>query len=227
MKKQEKENKTLWPREKLISHGAENLQDYELLALLLRTGYRANGVTVSVLDWSRKLLKTHPLSELLHLNRNEMLVLEGMTPSKASVLLAVGEINRRTQPITSKPIINSIEAVVNEMSDLKYQTKEHFAVLYLDARYQLLYKEVISIGILNASLVHPREVFAPAIEYRAGFVILVHNHPSGNADPSDADLEITVQLIKAGELLGIEVMDHVIVAHEQVSSLKKQTDIFN
>jgi DNA repair protein RadC len=103
--------------------------------------------------------------------------------------------------------------------------KEHFVALYLNARNELVYKETVSIGILNASLIHPREVFKPAIDKLAVSVIIAHNHPSGDTKPSEDDIEITKRLKQAGEILGVEVLDHIIITEGSFFSLKKEGEM--
>ena len=120
------------------------------------------------------------------------------------------------------PLINSPADVVMQVLDMRASKKEHFIALLLNARNRLLHKETISIGTLTASLVHPREVFEPAIRYSAAAVIIVHNHPSGDTEPSDYDISITQRLLKSGELLGIEVLDHIIVTSTDFMSFKSE-----
>ena len=118
------------------------------------------------------------------------------------------------------PTINSDKDAVAQLQELRTAKKEHFVVLYLNARNQLIHKETISIGTLNASLVHPREVFKPAIDCLAASIIVAHNHPSGETEPSEADVMLTGRLVDAGRILGIEVADHLIITNKDFLSIK-------
>ena len=116
---------------------------------------------------------------------------------------------------------------VAQLSDMRDLKKEHFVVLYLNAKNQLVYKETISMGTLNANLVHPREVFEPALKYSAAQIIVAHNHPSGDPKPSEDDLEVTKRLTEAGKMMGIEVMDHVIVSKNSYFQLPKKKKYYD
>lgn len=111
--------------------------------------------------------------------------------------------------------------VWNELSEIRGSKKEHFIVFYLDIQNQMIKKEIISIGILNTSLVHPRELFEPAIKHLAAQILISHNHPSGDCTPSDDDIKLTKRLIEAGKILGIEIIDHVIVSSTKCFSFKE------
>ncbi|MEA3421459.1 MAG: DNA repair protein RadC, partial [Acidobacteriota bacterium] len=117
--------------------------------------------------------------------------------------------------------ITGPQDIVSLVEDLRKKKQEHFVTLTLDGAHNLIKKRTVFIGTLNQSLVHPREVFADAISDRAAAVILIHNHPSGNVEPSDLDISLTKRLIKAGELLGIEVLDHIIIGKDKYSSFKE------
>lgn len=118
-------------------------------------------------------------------------------------------------------LISSPQDVVTQVSEIRDLKKEHFVALYLNARNKLIYKEIVSIGTLTASLVHPREVFEPATTHFAAGIIIVHNHPSGDSEPSDYDISITKRLVEAGNLLGIDIIDHIIVTSSDFLSLKE------
>ncbi|MBU4057038.1 DNA repair protein RadC, partial [Patescibacteria group bacterium] len=141
---------------------------------------------------------------------------------KACLLLAAFELTKRALDVEDNnlPMINSAKDAVAQLQELRTAKKEHFVVLYLNARNQLIQKETISIGTLNASLVHPREVFKPAIDCLASSVILAHNHPSGDSEPSEDDLDLTKRMVEAGKILGIEVIDHVIISNSNSFSFK-------
>jgi len=205
------------PQEKLVSRGPNGVDEAELLAILLKTGYRGH----DVLDMSRRILRTHSLAELLALPLEKLAEIKGLGRSRAALLKAVASIAERVHSVPNLPSLSSPEEIVQVTHHLAGLQQEHFVALFLNARYQLLMIQAITIGTLNASLVHAREVFAPAIAQRAAFVILVHNHPSGNPEPSADDVEVTEQMVEIGQLLDIPVLDHVIVAKDGWRSLKQ------
>lgn len=208
------------PREKLIERGVENLKDFELLAILLRTGRKGK----TVLEVSREILKKYPIKKLLKLNYREISKIKGIGSAKACEILASFELTKRALEIEDGilPKINSAKEAVAQLQELRKMKKEHFVALYLNARNELVYKETVSIGILNASLIHPREVFKPAIDKLAVSVIIAHNHPSGDTKPSEDDIEITKRLKKAGEILGVEVLDHIIITENSCFSFESE-----
>jgi len=205
------------PREKMIERGPLGLRDKELLAILLRTGREGK----NVIEVSADILRRFPRSKLLTLEYEDLVKIKGIDSGKACTLLAAFELTKRALEVEDNnlPFINSAKDAVAQLQELRRAKKEHFVVLYLNARNQLIHKETISIGTLNASLVHPREVFKPAIEHLAASVILAHNHPSGGVEPSEADLELTKRLKEAGKVLGIEVTDHVIIIDSKFTSV--------
>lgn len=205
------------PREKMIEMGATNLRDKELLAILLRTGREGK----SAIEIANKILQKFPMKKLLSLDLKTLAGIKGIGPDKACTLLSAFELTKRALAVEDNnlPTINSAKDAVAHLQELRTAKKEHFVVLYLNARNQLIHKETISIGTLNANLVHPREVFKPAIDHLAASIIVAHNHPSGEVDPSPADLELTKRLQEAGKLIGIEVVDHIIIAGNKNYSL--------
>lgn len=208
------------PREKLIEKGVENLRDSELMAVLLRTGMKGK----NVVTLSREILRKYPKKKLLSLDFDTLSEIKGIGPAKACILLAGFELAKRSLEVfdDNLPFVQNIKDVVAQVQNIKDAKREHFVVLYLNARNQLIHKETISIGTLTASLVHPREVFYPAVEKFAVSIIVVHNHPSGNIEPSKEDLNLTRRLIDAGELLGIVVLDHIVVTHNKNQSILKK-----
>lgn len=208
------------PREKLKRFGSSQLKDVELLALLLRTGTADK----SVIDISKHILHRRKLEDLSSFNIEELRKLNGLGESKASSLVAAFEIGKRVYGQLPQEIItiNSPSDVSKQLLDIASATKEYFVVFLLNARNQLTRKETVSIGTLSASLVHPREVFEPAIRYNSAAVIIAHNHPSGDPAPSDADIKITAQLVEAGNIMGIEILDHVIVTRDNHLSMKAE-----
>jgi len=133
---------------------------------------------------------------------------------------AVGSFN------DSLPILSSVKETVAQLADLRGKQKEYFVVLYLNARKQLIHKEIVSIGALTETVVHPREVFEPAIRLFASSVILAHNHPSKNMEVSEADIKLTEKLIQSGTILDIEVLDHIIVTDNGYISFKEKGLLF-
>ena len=147
---------------------------------------------------------------------------DALPPGQAARLAAAFELSRRFSPEPGMPpLVNTPREVWGVTADLRGETREHFVGLYLNARNRLLARTTVSIGSLNAALVHPREVFAPALEVRAASLIVVHNHPSGETDPSDDDVCITRRLADAGEILGVRLVDHVIVGWRGYTSLRE------
>jgi len=201
------------PREKLIEKGPENLRNHELLAILLGTGIEGK----NVLEVAEGILKKYPMKKFLGLNYKELAKIKGLGPGKACSLLAAFELTKRALEVEDNnlPTINSAKDAVAQLQELRTAKKEHFVVLYLNARNQLVHKETISIGTLNANLVHPREVFKPAIEHLAASVILAHNHPSGEVEASDEDFELTRKIKKAGSIIGIEVIKHIVISNNK------------
>lgn len=208
------------PREKLIEKGSTSLKDYELMAILIRTGVAGK----DVLQVSKEILKKFPTKKLLALDFAEISKIKGIGPAKACQLLASFELTKRALEVEDNnlPIIACAKDAVAQLQELRTAKKEHFVALYLNARNQLLSKETISIGTLNASLIHPREVFKSAIDHLAASILIAHNHPSGDCQPSEDDLEVTKRLKEAGKILGIEVVDHVIVTKNGFMSLKER-----
>lgn len=208
------------PRERLQRLGPAALKNDELLAILLGTGTAGK----SVMQLSRDLLRGYSDKSMADASYPELRSRKGIGPAKACVILAAFELTRRltgNDPAPAVSIQSPRDALVH-LYDIRARKKEHFVVLYLNARNQLLHKDCVSVGTLNSSLVHPREVFAPAIEHSAAGVILAHNHPSGDCQPSREDLELTKRIASAGELLGIEVLDHLVVSASGHCSLKEK-----
>ncbi len=210
------------PREKLLGKGPSALTEAELLALVLRTGTGHS----TALDLAREVLSSgRSLRVLGARTPGELMRIRGIGPAKAVELIAAFEIGRRVQaePDEEWPIIHSPEDVARYMVPLlRDRTNEVFFVLLLDSKNALRSKVEITSGTLNASLVHPREVYKVAIDQRAASIIVVHNHPSGNPDPSREDTEVTRQLAEAGRIVGIPLHDHIIVAGDRFTSLAEK-----
>jgi len=208
------------PREKLIAKGAENLKDSELLAILLRTGKTGK----NVIEIASQILSKYSKKRLLQMTYTDLSKISGIDSAKATTLLAAFELSKRALEVndTNLPVINTAKDAVAQLSDMRDLKKEHFVVLYLNAKNQLVHKETISMGTLNANLVHPREVFEPALKHSAAQIIAAHNHPSGDPKPSEDDMELTKRLTEAGKMMGIELMDHVIVSKNSHFSFKEE-----
>ena len=208
------------PREKLIKKGAKALKKEELLAILLRTGLKGK----NALEVADDILVKYGDKKLLNASYEELRNIHGVGLTKAAQILAAIELGSRLfKEKSEKEIyINSSEDAIKELAHIKENKKENFVVLYLDARNKLIYKETVSIGSLNANLVHPREVFEPAVRYLAAQIVLAHNHPSGDPEPSEDDLEITKRLIESGKILGIEIVDHIIITKTGFTSFKEK-----
>lgn len=197
------------PREKLARYGVQKLSDQELVSVLLGSGTKSAGV----LELSRTLLTKFPLTTLSQAPMDILQSIPGIGQAKASILLAAFELSKRITDLSTATVVTAAD-VWNSVHDIRNQTKEHFVVVLLNSRNQIIKYEVVSIGLVDTSIIHPREVFEPAIKHVASAVILVHNHPSGQLDPSDADIRTTKQLVECGKLLGIPVVDHVIVTSD-------------
>ena len=206
------------PREKLEKYGPEPLTTSELLAILLRTG----GKGINVVELASKILKTFSGPGLAAANVKELKDTYGLGAAKACEIVACFELGRRLLQNKQSALILSPEDVWKELKDFRNHKKEHFIVFFLDARSQEIKREIISMGTLNGSLVHPREVFEPAINHSAAQIIIVHNHPSGDPEPSEDDLAITKRLTEAGKILGIDILDHVIIAKSGFASFKER-----
>jgi DNA repair protein RadC len=204
------------PREKLVKYGPEKLTNAELLAILLRTGTKGQ----NVLEMSKKILRKFPQKTLAEADLKELQEIFGLGETKAVEIMACFELSRRLLKDKQTEILLSPRDVWENLHDIRDNKKEHFIVFYLDARNQKIQREIISIGILNANLIHPREVFEPAILHTAAQILIAHNHPSGEIKPSDDDIAVTKRLVEAGKILGIEIVDHVIVSQNSFLSLK-------
>jgi len=206
------------PREKLARYGPGKLKDSELLAILLRTGKKGeNAIKVA-----SKLLRHFSGQGLAGASFAQLKNFPGMGAVKACEIVACFELGRRFLKGKKAAIFLKPEDVWNELKDIRKSKKEHFAVLYLDSGNQEVKRDIISIGTLNYNVVHPREVFEPAIRNLAASVIVAHNHPSGKLDPSSEDLALNKRLVEAGKILGIEVLDHVIVSSGEFLSFREK-----
>ncbi len=205
------------PREKLYKRGAQSLKDYELLSVLLGSGVKGKDV-ISLSKEIIKLLEKDFTSITL-----EMLTsIHGLGKAKAAQILSSIELSKRYLSDKQKIRISSSRDVYEELIPYKDKQQEYFLCIYLDGANHLVKTEVISIGTLNQTLVHPREVFSYAIEKRCASLILAHNHPSGVLSASLSDINITKRLQESAKILGIDILDHVIFTKDGFYSFKEE-----
>ncbi len=214
------------PREKLILRGSQSLTDAELLAILLRTGTKG----VSVIEVAQKLVSKHSNLAQLAIQSVESLQKNlGIGKDKAATLVAAFEISRRVESqsksFSNKSIVSPSDIAKIFIPLLRDEVKEKFIVVSLNSANRIIRYDIISTGSLTESVVHPREVFKIAIENNSANIILLHNHPSGNCEASNADIKITKRLVEAGKLFGIEVFDHIIVAENNYYSFVEKQKI--
>ena len=209
-------NKIDLPREKFEKYGQEKLFDYELLAILLGSGIKG----VNVIQLSKKILSVIKKVSIKNIGIDSLIKIKGLGKIKAIQILAIIELTKRFN--AENPEILSSKDIWKLCSDIRDSKKEHFVVFYLDTRNKFIERQIISIGILNSSLVHPREVFESAISLHSVSIIIVHNHPSGDIEPSLEDIVVTKRLVDAGKILGIKVFDHVILSKDKYFSLKDE-----
>jgi DNA repair protein RadC len=206
------------PREKLIKNGVGFLSSAELLTVVLGVGTKKE----DVLSMSNRLLREYGEKGIAYQKNPVIIEKDLKIPiSKACQIVACFELGRRFYQ--KKPggliTIRTAKQAFNYLKDMSKLNKEQFRGLYLNTHYQLIHEEVISIGTLDTALIHPREVFSPALEYSAAALIIAHNHPSGFLKATKADIEVTDKLIKAGEILNIEILDHLIIGKNRFISI--------
>jgi DNA repair protein RadC len=213
------------PREKLDQRGAVSLGDNELLALVLGHGFRA----ATALDLANTLLRdVGGLHGLARASVDDLRRVKGVGSAKAAQIIAALEIGRRTLarvPAVRVQITTPRAAAAYLLPQFGAKTVEHFGVLLLDTKRRVLRTALLSIGTLDASIVHPRDVFRAAMTAHAASIVLFHNHPSGDPLPSPDDVELTRRLVRAGELMGIEVVDHIILAEAAYYSFKERREL--
>lgn len=200
------------PRERFQKYGSSVLSDSELLAIILRTGTIGENVT----DMSNRLIKEYGLDKLFDCSLKELQKIKGIGPSKAMQVLAMAELGKRYSQ--AKNPINKITQAKDVFdlfhNRLKNEKQEHFYIVMLNTKNHIIGEQLISRGILDASIIHPREIFKEAIKNSSSKILVVHNHPSGDPTPSKEDIEVTKKLIEIGEMINIHVLDHVIVGNE-------------
>ncbi|KWZ98476.1 MAG: DNA repair protein RadC [Anaerococcus vaginalis] len=213
------------PREKLKNQGYDILSDEELLAILIETGSKKK----NAIEISREILSEFSAEELLSISIEELCEIDGIKLAKASKIIAAIQLGKRlSEKIINKEIkcINSCDDVFYLMKNKFLDTKkEHFYAILLNTKNAIISKEIISTGDLNSSIVNPRECFTRAVRKSANSVIFVHNHPSGNPKPSQNDKLITERLVKAGKILNISVLDHIIIGNNEYFSFRKENII--
>lgn len=210
------------PRERMMHYGAESLSQAELLAILLRTGaHRESAILIA----QRLLSRAGGLRGLADLSIEELTTINGIGPAKAVQLKAGIELGRRmaNSRLTEPVIIRSPQDAAEILTEqLRYLQKEHFICLFLNTKNHVIAQETLSMGSLNASIVHPREVFRAAMKCSSAAIICAHNHPSGDPTPSPEDISLTARLMQAGEIVGIDVLDHLVIGDSSYVSLKEK-----
>lgn len=203
------------PRERFLEKGSDALSKSELLAILLGTGTKGKNVK----QLSEQIIRRFG-KDLMDITVDELVNIPGIGKAKALQVVSAFALTKRFyEDLNSQSgIVLSAQDAVELVSEIRDKKKEYLVCLYLNARNVVLKKEVVSIGILDKSMIHPREVFGPAVELRAAGVILLHNHPSGNVEPSESDLEVVKKIVEAGKIMGINVIDFIIVSDTEVRS---------
>lgn len=222
------------PRDRLLEHGAKHLATSELLAILLGTGQGTEHL--SAIGLSQRILRVlslterEPLRKLRHVTVEELMDISGVGLAKACVIIAAIELGKRAfsqQPATFTVIDDPSVAASILSQDLMWEQQEQFAVLFLDIKHHFLSKKIISVGTQTETLAHPREIFREALQHRAVRILVAHNHPSGSLKPSPEDLDLTRQLLKSAQILGIPLLDHLILSEGRYVSLRQTTTLWN
>jgi DNA repair protein RadC len=210
------------PQEKLLKYGANSLSNSELLAIILRTGSKHDNVIVL----AQKILREDGkgLRNIAEGTLDKFKKYCGISDVKASQLMALAELSKRISAFKNEKIKISSpnDAAVVMMEEMRYYKKEYFKIILLDTKNNIIKVSEISIGSLNSSIVHPREVFQEAIINSSYSIILVHNHPSGEAEPSQEDISLTNRLVECGKIIGIKVIDHIIIGDGNFCSFKEE-----
>lgn len=214
------------PRERMSKYGAEVLSNAELLAIIIRTGTKAE----SAMTLAERLLNQageENLKYFVNSSVEDLSKIKGIGETKAMGIKAAIELGRRIQLVSKKPVkINTpLDASNLLMEEMRYYKKEVFKIIMLNIKNQVLGTENISIGNLNSSIVHPREIFIAAIKKYSAAIILAHNHPSGDPTPSIEDINVTKRIMEAGKILGIDVLDHIVIGDGVFVSMKQKNMI--
>lgn len=206
------------PREKALNYGLSSLSDYELIAIILRTGYQG----MSSLSLAQQVLKRFPLDKLNNISIKQLMTIKGIKEAKALELLVCFELSKRTSLYISqkKDVISNPTALLNFIkSEIGSLSNEQFLVVCLNTKNVIIKYKVMFVGTVDVTVVHPRDIFKFAIENNATRIICAHNHPSGDITPSKQDIDITKVIKKTGEMIGIPLLDHVVVSNSQVYSI--------
>jgi DNA repair protein RadC len=214
------------PREKLLKYGAKSLTNSELIGILLRVGSNKD----TAITLGQKILKENEkgLLNLVNATPDSLNKFHGVSNAKAATILAAVELGKRissTKASESFKITSPQDVSALVMEDMRYYKKEYFKIILLDTKNKVIDIITISIGSLNSSIVHPREVFLEAVKKSSASIILLHNHPSGEVQPSREDINITQRLIEAGDIMGIKVLDHIIIGDGTYLSFKEENII--
>ncbi|WP_407269602.1 DNA repair protein RadC [Radiobacillus sp. PE A8.2] len=210
------------PRERLIELGPMHLSNQELLAILLGTGTRDESVTTLA---NRLLMHFEGIHLLQECTIEELTAIRGIGTAKGVLMLAAIELGKRMHRYKSQDryVIRSPEDGADYvMEEMRSLNQEHFVCLFLNTKNQILHRQTIFIGSLNASIVHPREVFREAVKRSAASIICAHNHPSGDPSPSQEDIHVTKRLAECGKMIGIELLDHLVIGDKKFVSLKEK-----
>ncbi|WLD95431.1 DNA repair protein RadC [Alkalihalobacillus sp. AL-G] len=210
------------PRERMLKEGATALSNQELLAILLRSGTKEE----SVLQLSHRMIRQFEgLNLLKDATIDELTSVKGIGNAKAVEILASLELGKRVNrlQLEERYVIRSPEdGAKYVMDEMRFLSQEHFVCIYLNTKNQVLHKKTVFIGSLNASIVHPREVFKEAMRRSAASIICFHNHPSGDPNPSREDIDVTQRLTECGKIIGIDLLDHIIIGDQKFISLKEK-----
>ena len=222
------------PRERLMAHGTKSLATAELIAILLGTGQGPGKLSaVGLGQYILQELSKHqrdPLAALRDVSVQELMQIPGVGPAKATTILAAIELGKRilqSRPLERTVIEDPAVAAAALSNDLMWQAQERFAVLLLDIKHRLIGTQVITIGTATETLAHPRDIFREVIRQGAVRLIVAHNHPSGNVEPSPEDIVLTRQLLAGAQFLGIPLLDHLILGNGDHLSLRQTTTLWN
>jgi DNA repair protein RadC len=211
------------PRERLRNHGVTALSDLELLSILIRTGHK----DVSVKELSENVLyHLESTGDLRRVSFEELMTIKGIKDAKAATILAAVELGRRLSDIPKERrvrITSAADVYLFFKSRMTHLEQEHFHCLYLNTKSEIIKDELLFIGTVNQTVIHPREIFKKAVRVNASAILFVHNHPTGDATPSDADVRATKNLQKSGELMGIHVIDHIVIGKDEYHSIMTDT----
>ncbi|MCP8617014.1 DNA repair protein RadC [Salirhabdus salicampi] len=210
------------PREKLLETGSKHLTNQELLSVLLGSGTKHE----SVMTLAQRVLVTFGgIESLKDTTYEELSAIKGIGKAKAATLVAAIEFGKRihTIKLEEKYVVRQpVDVAGYIMDELRHLKQEHFIALYLDTKNQIIHQQTLFIGSLNASIVHPREIFKEAVKRSAASIICAHNHPSGDPTPSQEDIQITKRISECGKMIGIEVLDHIVIGNGRYVSLKEK-----